>query len=148
MFEFFVVVGMCLRVHESRVKSSYYHYHTTLSSHEFAVFNALGGSVDKISPTFFVFVCLCLQYLSEEFNCNISLWNKIDNVPCRLFISNIINCKPFRESEIAKVNYFGWYQLRRKTKGSEEKWVFSYCYHIPDVCFPHQYPKKRKGDEF
>ena len=38
-------------------------------------FNALGGSVDKISPTFFVFVfvCLCLQYLSEEFNCNISL---------------------------------------------------------------------------
>ena len=141
---------MCLRVHESRVKSSYYHYHTTLSSHEFAVFNALGGSVNKISPTFFVFVfvCLCLQYLSEEFNCNISLWNKIDNVPCRLFISNIINCKPFKESEIAKVNYFGWYQLRRKTKGSEEKWVFSHCYHIPDVCFPHQYPKKRKGDEF
>ena len=98
---------MCLRVHESRVKSSYYHYHTTLSSHEFAVFNALGGSVDKISPTFFVFFCLCLQYLSEEFNCNISLWNKIDNVPCRLFISNIINCKPFRESEIGKVNYLG-----------------------------------------
>ena len=50
---------MCLRVNESRVKSSYYHYHTTLSSHEFGVFNALGGSVDKSSPTFFVFVCLC-----------------------------------------------------------------------------------------
>ena len=97
---------MCLRVHESRVKSSYYHYHTTLSSHEFAVFNALGGSVDKISPTFFVFVfvCLCLQYLSEEFNCNIL---ELGNLSYRLFNSNIINCKPFRESEIAKVNYFG-----------------------------------------
>ena len=141
---------MCLRLNESRVKSSYYHYHTTLSSHEFGVFNALGGSVDKISPTFFVFVfvCLCLHYLSEEFNCNILHWNKIDNVPCRLFISNIINFKPFRESEIAKVNYFGWYQLGRKTKGSEEKLVFSHCYHIPGVCFPHQCPKKRKDDEF
>ena len=137
---------MCLRVLESRVKSSYYHYHTTLSSHEFAVFNALGPQLIKlVLLSLFLFVCV---YLSEEFNCNISLWNKIDNVPCRLFISNIINCKPFRESEIAKVNYFGWYQLRRKTKGSEEKWVFSHCYDIPDVCFPHQYPKKRKGDEF
>ena len=25
---------------------------------------------------------------------------------------------------------------------------FSQDYHIGDVCFPHQYPKKRKGDEF
>ena len=96
---------MCLRVLESRVKSSYYHYHTTLSSHEFAVFNALGPQLIKlVLLSLFLFVCV---YLSEEFNCNISLWNKIDNVPCRLFISNIINCKPFRESEIGKVNYLG-----------------------------------------
>ena len=38
----------------------------------------------------------------------------------RLFISNFLNCEPFRESEIAKVDYFGLYELGRKTKGSEE----------------------------
>ena len=32
----------------------------------------------------------------------------------------MLNCEPFRESEIANINYFGWYQLGRKTKGSEE----------------------------
>ena len=40
------------------VKSSYYHYPTTLSSREFAIFNALTDSVDKISPTSFVFILL------------------------------------------------------------------------------------------
>ena len=45
---------------------------------------------------------------------------KLDNVPYRFFVSNILNCEPFREIEIAEVNYFGWYQLGRKTKGSEE----------------------------
>ena len=44
-----------------------------------------------------------LDYLSEEFNCNILHENKIDNVPYRLFISNILNCEPFRATEIAEV---------------------------------------------
>ena len=52
---------MCLAVNESRVKSSYYYYHTTrLSSLIFAVFNLLTSSVDKISPTFFVFMLLAV----------------------------------------------------------------------------------------
>ena len=49
---------MCLAVNESRVRWSYYHYHSTISNHEFAVFNALRDSVDKISPSLFVFMLL------------------------------------------------------------------------------------------
>ena len=64
-------------------------------------------------------------------------------MPYRLFISNILNFEPFRESEIAKVDYFGLYEVKDRQK----KWVFSHYYHIPDVCFPHQYPKKREDNE-
>ena len=88
------------------VKWSHYVYHTTLSSHEFAGFNVLTDSVDKSSPAFFGFMLLFvrLQNFTEEFNCNIL---QLDNVSYRLSISNILNCEPFRESEIAKVDYFG-----------------------------------------
>ena len=41
---------------------SHYRYHTAPSSHEFAVFNVLTESVNKISPLFFgvmlLFVCV------------------------------------------------------------------------------------------
>ena len=47
------------------VRSSYYHYRTTLSSHEFAVFNMLtdSRSVDKSSPAFFFVMLLVVCVL-------------------------------------------------------------------------------------
>ena len=70
-------------------------------------------------------------------------------MPNRLFISHILNCEPFREIEMAEIDHLGWYQLVRKTRGCEEKmFFFSQDYHIGDVCFPHQYPKKREDNKF
>ena len=59
-------------------------------------------------------------------------------MPHRLFISNIPNCKPFRKIEIAEVDYVGRYQWGG---GGED-------YQIPEVCFPHQYQKKREDIKF
>ena len=42
-------------------------------------------------------------------------------VQYRLFISNIPNCEPLREIEITGLDLLGRCQLRRKTKGSQEK---------------------------
>ena len=63
----------------------------------------------------------------------------------RLFISNILNCEPFRESETAKVDYFGWYQLGWKTKGSEEKMgIFTLLPHSRCM-FSTSVPKENRG---
>ena len=35
-----------------------------------------------------------------------------------------------------------------KLKDRQRKWVFSQDYQIPDVCFPHQFPKKREDNKF
>ena len=64
---------------------------------------------------------------------------------CRLFISNILNCEPIGESEIAKVDY---YFEGGKLKDRKKTWLFSHYYHVPDVCFPHQYQQKREDNEF
>ena len=45
-------------------------------------------------------------------------------MPYRFFVSNILNCEPFREIEIEEVNYFGWYQLGRKTKDRKNNGYF------------------------
>ena len=65
-------------------------------------------------------------------------------MPYRLFISNISNCEPFREIEIAEVDYLGRYQLGIKTKGSEEKMgVFT---ALPDSrCMFYTSVSKKKG---
>ena len=66
-------------------------------------------------------------------------------MPYRLFISNILNCEPFRESEIAKVDYFGWYKLGRKTKGLEEKkGIFTLLPHSRCMFFT-SVPKEKRG---
>ena len=104
----------------------------------------LTDSVDKISPAFFGFMLLfgLLHYISKEFNCNIL---QLDNVSYRLFISNILNCEQFRESEIAKVDYFGWYQLGRKTKGLEEEMgIFTLLAHCRCM-FSTSVPKEKIG---
>ena len=66
-------------------------------------------------------------------------------MPYRLFISNILKCEPFRESEIAEVDYFGLYELGRKTKGSEENMaIFTLLPHSRCI-FSTLVPKEKRG---
>ena len=57
----------------------------------------------------------------------------------------MLNCEPFRESEIAKVDYFGWCQLGRNTKGSEGKMgIFTLLPHS-GCMFSTSVPKEKRG---
>ena len=47
--------------------------------------------------------------------------NNVHSVRHRLFISNVPNCEPLRETEITEVDYLGRYQLGSKRNGSGEK---------------------------
>ena len=66
-------------------------------------------------------------------------------MPYRLFISNILNCEPFRESEIEKVDYFGWYELGSKTKGSEENMAIFTLLPHSRCMFSTSVPKEKGG---
>ena len=66
-------------------------------------------------------------------------------MPYRFFISNISNCEPFREIEIAEVDYLGRYELGIQTKGSEEKMCI--FIGLPDsrCMFSTSVPKEKRG---
>ena len=56
----------------------------------------------------------------------------------------MLNCEPFGESEIARINYFGWYQLERKTKGSvEDMAIFTLLPHSRCMFSTSVYKEKR-----
>ena len=66
-------------------------------------------------------------------------------MPHRLFISDILNCEPFTETEIAVVDYLEWYQLGRKPKGSEKKMgIFTGLPHSKCM-FSTSVPKEKRG---
>ena len=106
----------------------------------------LTDSVDKSSSAFFVFMLLfvCVLIISVR-NLIAIFYVKIDNVPYRLFISNIPNCELSRKIEVAEVDYIGRYKLGRKTRGSQEK--MGIFLGLPDsrCMFSTSVPKEKKG---
>ena len=133
------------------MKSSHYHYHTTLLSHEFADFNVLTDSVDKSSSAFFVFMLLfvCVLIISVR-NLIAIFYVKIKQIMYRTdSLSQISQIANYLEKQkLQKQIIQGDINQGGKLKDLKRKWVFSQDYQIPDVCFPHQFPKKRKDNKF